>query len=59
MTLLGWIFWGSILIVIVLAVVLQKRGMKPPSEKTYNQLKGEKQSIDSSKINYPGDNGGA
>jgi hypothetical protein len=55
MTLFGWIFWGIILLLIIIAVVLQKIGIKPPPEKTSNQQTAENQAHESSKINYPGD----
>lgn len=40
MTLFGWIFWGFILLLIVLAIVFRKKGIEPP-EKSDNQVEAE------------------
>ncbi|WP_342430973.1 hypothetical protein [Neobacillus sp. FSL H8-0543] len=58
MTLLGWFFWGSILLVILVAVILQKKGINPPPEKTESQLSAERQALESNKNNFPGGPGG-
>ncbi|WP_404452757.1 hypothetical protein LG329_01220 [Virgibacillus necropolis] len=52
MTILGWIFWGVILFLILLAVVLRRFGVKRPDEKSETQLRAEEHARSLSNLNH-------
>ncbi|WP_157724862.1 hypothetical protein [Virgibacillus phasianinus] len=56
MTILGWVFWGTIVFIILLAVVLRRFGVRP-EEKSENQIRAEEHARNLSNRNFT-DGGG-
>ncbi|KYD08655.1 hypothetical protein [Heyndrickxia sporothermodurans] len=51
MTLFGWIFWGAIILFLIISFIFYKKGTKR-SEKSLNQLEADEQFRNSSKFPY-------
>lgn len=50
-TLFGWIFWGVIILLLVISFIFYKKGTKRP-ERNLNQMEADEQFRNSSKFPY-------